>query len=128
MPKRADFPTDFIWGVATSAYQIEGAHNVDGRAPSIWDTFCAQPGAIADGSNGDLACDHYHRYEEDLDLMAAMGVNAYRFSVAWPRVQPQGQGAWNEAGFSFYERLLDGLEQRGISAHLTLNQIGRAHV
>ena len=121
MPARADFPTDFIWGVATSAYQIEGAHSVDGRAPSIWDTFCAQPGAIADGSNGDLACDHYHRYEEDLDLMAAMGVNAYRFSVAWPRVQPQGQGAWNEAGFSFYERLLDGLEQRGISAHLTLN-------
>jgi beta-glucosidase len=121
IPARADFPTDFIWGVATSSYQIEGAHNVDGRAPSIWDTFCAQSGAIADGSNGDLACDHYHRYEEDLDLLADLGVNAYRFSVSWPRVQPQGQGAWNEAGFSFYKRLLDGLEQRGISAHLTLN-------
>lgn len=96
---RKDFPTDFIWGVATSAYQIEGAAQTDGRGPSVWDTFCAQKGAIADGSNGDKACDHYHRYEDDLDLMAGMGVNAYRFSISWSRVQPDGRGAWNEAGF-----------------------------
>ena len=115
------FPADFIWGVATSAYQIEGAHDVDGRGPSIWDTFCAQANAIADGSNGELACDHYHRWSEDLDLMASLGVNAYRFSVSWPRVQPLGMGPWNEAGFDFYERLIKGLVQRGIKAHLTLN-------
>ena len=118
---RNNFPSDFIWGVATSSYQIEGAHDVDGRGPSIWDTFCAQPNAIADGSNGNMACDHYHRFQEDLDLMASMGVNAYRFSIAWPRVQPMGHGAWNEAGFAFYERLLSGLEERGIQAHITLN-------
>ena len=118
---RNNFPSDFIWGVATSSYQIEGAHDVDGRGPSIWDTFCAQPKAIADGSNGNMACDHYHRFQEDLDLMASMGVNAYRFSIAWPRVQPMGHGAWNEAGFAFYERLLSGLEARGIQAHITLN-------
>ncbi len=118
---RQHFPPDFIWGVATSAFQIEGAHDVDGRGPSIWDTFCKQPRAISDGSNGKRACDHYHRWPEDLDLMAAMGVKAYRFSVAWPRVQPLGMGDWNEAGFAFYERLLDGLAQRGIAAHLTLN-------
>ena len=118
---RNNFPSDFIWGVATSSYQIEGAHDVDGRGPSIWDTFCAQPNAIADGSNGNMACDHYHRFQEDLDLMASMGVTAYRFSIAWPRVQPMGHGAWNEAGFAFYERLLSGLEERGIQAHITLN-------
>jgi beta-glucosidase len=118
---RADFPTDFIWGVATSSYQIEGAHDTDGRGPSIWDRFCEQPGAIADGSHGRIACDHYHRFETDLDLMAQMGVDAYRFSIAWPRVQPMGHGPWNEAGFDFYARLLDGLEQRGIRPHLTLN-------
>ena len=118
---RKDFPTDFIWGVATSAYQIEGAAQTDGRGLSVWDTFCAQKGTIADGSNGDVACDHYHRYEEDLDLMASMGVNAYRFSMSWPRVQPDGRGAWNEAGFLFYERLIQGLVQRGIQVHITLN-------
>ena len=118
---RQDFPGDFIWGVATSAYQIEGAHDQDGRAPSVWDEFCEQPGAIADGSDGKIACDHYHRYEEDLDLIAALGVNAYRFSISWSRVQPDGQGAWNEAGFAFYERLIQGLIKRGIQVHITLN-------
>lgn len=118
---RADFPPHFIWGVATSSYQIEGGHQADGRGPSIWDTFCARAGAIADGGNGDVACDHYHRYQTDLDLMVGLGVNAYRFSMSWPRVQPDGQGAWNEAGFAFYDRLLSGLQQRGIGAHLTLN-------
>lgn len=118
---RAEFPTDFIWGVATSAYQIEGAQHADGRGASIWDTFCTQAGAIADGSSGARACDHYHRLDEDLDLIASLGVNAYRFSVSWPRVQALGQGAWNEAGFDFYERLIEGLAHRGIQAHLTLN-------
>lgn len=118
---RAEFPTDFIWGVATSAYQIEGAQHDDGRGASIWDTFCTQAGAIADGSSGARACDHYHRLDEDLDLIASLGVNAYRFSVSWPRVQALGQGAWNEAGFDFYERLIEGLAHRGIQAHLTLN-------
>ena len=118
---RQDFPSDFIWGVATSSYQIEGAHDRDGRGPSVWDVFCEQPGAIADGSDGKTACDHYHRYEEDLDLIAAMGVNAYRFSISWPRVQPEGQGAWNEAGFAFYERLIQALIARGIQVHITLN-------
>ena len=118
---REDFPTDFIWGVATSSYQIEGATHADGRGASVWDTFCEQPGAIADGSNGSVACDHYHRYEEDLDLMASLGVNAYRFSMSWPRVQPEGRGAWNEAGFSFYEQVIQGLVKRGIQVHITLN-------
>ncbi len=117
----ARFPPDFTWGVATSAFQIEGAVREDGRADSIWDVFCRRPGAIADGSDGALACDHYHRWQEDLDLVARLGVNAYRFSVSWPRVQPQGHGAWNPRGLDFYERLVDGLLQRGIAPHLTLN-------
>ncbi len=115
------FPASFIWGVATSAFQIEGAAHTDGKGESIWDRFCRQPGAIADASNGDLACDHYHRLDADLDLIASLGVKAYRFSVSWPRVQPLGQGAWNEAGLAFYERLVDGLIARGLQAHLTLN-------
>jgi beta-glucosidase len=118
---RNDFGPAFEWGVATSAFQIEGAIGADGRGVSIWDSFCNVPGNIADGSTGEVACDHYHRYEQDLDLIASLGATAYRFSIAWPRVQPQGKGAWNEAGFAFYERLLDGLERRGIRAHLTLN-------
>ena len=115
------FPPNFVWGVATSAFQIEGASRQDGRAWSIWDRFCTQPGAIADASNGDIACDHYNRLEQDLDLIASLGVDAYRFSVAWSRVQPSGEGQWNEAGLAFYERLVDGLIARGIKPYLTLN-------
>ena len=115
------FPADFVWGVATSAYQIEGAAVADGKGPSIWDQFCKQPGAIADGSNGDIACDHYHHWEADLDLLASLGVSAYRFSISWPRVQATGQGAWNAKGLGFYERLVDGLLARGIAPYLTLN-------
>jgi beta-glucosidase len=114
------FPPGFIWGVATSAFQIEGAAREDGRGESIWDEFCRRPGAIRDGSNGDRACDHYHRLEADLDLIASLGIRAYRFSISWPRVQPDGAGAWNEAGFDFYARLIDGLGRRRIAAHLTL--------
>ena len=114
------FPSGFVWGVATSAYQIEGAHAEDGRAPSVWDTFCRVPGAIADASSGDVACDHYHRWSEDLDLVAGLGVDAYRFSVAWPRVCPDGR-AFNERGLDFYERLVDTMLARGIAPYLTLN-------
>lgn len=115
------FPADFVWGVATSAFQIEGAHDEDGKGPSIWDTFCEQAGVIADGSNGHIACDHYHRWEADLDLIAALNVNTYRFSISWPRVMPTGNGDWNEAGLAFYERLIDGLLARGLKPYLTLN-------
>jgi beta-glucosidase len=115
------FPPDFVWGVATSSFQIEGAAREGGKGPSIWDRFCEQPGTIADGSNGDRACEHYHRLEADLDLIAALGVDAYRFSVSWPRVQPLGFGDWNETGLAFYERLVDGLIARGIKPYLTLN-------
>jgi beta-glucosidase len=107
--------------VATSSFQIEGAAQADGKGESIWDRFCRQVGAIADGSSGDVACDHYHRLESDLGLIAGLGVDAYRFSVSWPRVQPDGQGAFNEAGLAFYERLVDGLLARGIKPYLTLN-------
>ena len=117
----AQFPPDFVWGVATSAFQIEGAADIDGKGPSIWDRFCQLPGAIADGSDGRLACDHYQRWSDDLDMIASLGVNAYRFSVSWPRVQPTGSGAWNAKGLDFYERLVDGLLARGIAPYLTLN-------
>ncbi|WP_022982617.1 GH1 family beta-glucosidase [Ideonella sp. B508-1] len=115
------FPPAFEWGVATSAFQIEGASTEDGKGESIWDRFCRQPGVIADASNGDVACDHYHRLDSDLDLIQALGVDLYRFSVSWPRVQPLGSGAWNEVGLGFYERLVDGLLARGLRPHLTLN-------
>lgn len=114
------FPPGFTWGTATSAFQIEGGAAADGKGPSIWDTFCHTPGRILDASTGDVACDHYHRFQEDVDLMASLGVDAYRFSMAWARVQPTGKGPWNEAGFDFYSRLLDALEAKGIAAHLTL--------
>ena len=115
------FPTTFQWGVATSSFQIEGAAREDGKGESIWDRFCAQPGVIADASNGDVACDHYHRLDSDLDLIASLGLDVYRFSVSWPRVQPLGHGAWNEKGLDFYERLVDGLLKRGVRPCLTLN-------
>ena len=118
---RDHFPKDFKWGVATSAFQIEGAHDSDGKGPSVWDTFCTVDGKIADASNGHVACEHYTRWAEDVELINQLGVNAYRFSMSWPRVQPDGQGAWNEAGFAFYDQLISALEKRGIALHLTLN-------
>lgn len=118
---RDHFPKDFKWGVATSSFQIEGAHDRDGKGPSIWDTFCEIDGNIADASNGHVACDHYARWPEDIELISRLGVNAYRFSMSWPRVQPDGQGAWNEAGFAFYDQLISALAARGIEMHLTLN-------
>jgi beta-glucosidase len=115
-----DLPPGFVWGVATSAYQIEGAVDADGRGPSIWDTFCRQPGRVANGETGDVACDHYHRWRGDLDLLTDLGVDAYRLSVAWPRVQPDGSGRPEGRGLDFYRRLLDGLRQRGIVPWVTL--------
>ena len=110
----------FRWGVSTSAYQIEGATGADGRTDSIWDTFCRRPGAIADGSTGDVACDHYHRMPADVALIASLGVDTYRFSVSWPRAQPGGRGPANAAGLAFYDRLVDELLAHGIDPWLTL--------
>jgi beta-glucosidase len=111
---------DFWWGVATSSYQIEGAVDADGRGPSIWDTFTHAGDHIVDDSTGDVACDHYHRWSADADLMAQLGVGAYRFSIAWPRIQPDGQGSANAGGLGFYDRLVDGLLERGIAPAATL--------
>lgn len=119
-PLRKSFPKNFTWGVATAAFQIEGAADTDGRGASIWDTFCDKPGTIADKSNGKVACDHYHLYEQDIDLIEKIGVNAYRFSISWSRVQALGSGAWNEQGFAFYDRLIDALLARGIQPYATL--------
>lgn len=117
---RVNVPSEFLWGIATSSYQIEGAASQDGRGPSIWDTFSRVSGAIVDGSNGDTACDHYHHMAEDVALIADLGVDAYRFSIAWPRILPNGTGAVNQAGLSFYQRLLDELERHNIKAYATL--------
>ena len=114
------FPEGFLWGAATAAYQIEGAANEGGRGTSIWDTFSHTPGKVLHGDTGDIACDHYHRIDEDLDLMASLGLRAYRFSVAWPRIQPAGSGPANKVGLNFYRRLVDGLLERGITPALTL--------
>ena len=114
------FPPGFRWGVATAAYQIEGAVTEGGRGPSIWDTFTADPDRVADGSTGEVACDHYHRYEQDVALMAELGVSAYRFSVAWPRIQPAGTGGANPAGVAFYDRLVDTLLNADIDPVATL--------
>ena len=114
------FPEGFWWGSATASYQIEGAVHEDGRGPSIWDTFSHTPGKTLAGDTGDVAVDHYHRWESDLDLMAELGLGAYRFSIAWPRVIPTGRGAVNEPGLAFYDRLVDGLLARGITPVATL--------
>jgi beta-glucosidase len=116
----ATLPASFRWGVATSAYQIEGAVDEDGRTPSIWDTYCRVPGAVANGERGDVACDHYHRMPEDVALIRDLGVDTYRFSVAWPRVQPGGRGPANPAGLAFYDRLVDELLANGIDPWVTL--------
>ncbi|MGZ6378249.1 MAG: GH1 family beta-glucosidase [Candidatus Limnocylindrales bacterium] len=114
------FPADFTWGAATAAYQVEGAVRTDGRGESIWDRFAHTVGRIADGSTGDIACDSYHRYRDDVALLAQLGLTAYRFSLSWPRVMPSGRGAVNGAGLDFYERLVDELLSKGIAPHLTL--------
>ena len=111
---------NFCWGVATAAFQIEGAAREDGRGESIWDRFSHTPGKTRNGDTGDVACDHYHRMPDDVRLMASLGLDAYRFSLAWPRIQPLGRGAWNAKGVDFYDRLLDELEKHGLQAHATL--------
>ena len=119
-PDPAAFPADFLWGAATAAYQIEGAADEDGRGRSIWDTFSHTPGRVRDGDTGDVAADHYHRMPDDVALMSELGLSAYRFSVAWPRVQPRGRGPANQAGLDFYRRLVDELLGRGIEPWITL--------
>jgi beta-glucosidase len=119
-PVSEGFPEGFLWGAATAAYQIEGATREDGRGESIWDRFVRIPGRIRGGDTGDVACDHYHRYLEDLALMAGLGLHSYRFSVAWPRIVPDGTGPENPWGLDFYDRLVDGLLERAIEPHVTL--------
>ncbi|MDO4572762.1 MAG: family 1 glycosylhydrolase, partial [Clostridia bacterium] len=114
------FKKDFLWGAASAAYQVEGAWNEDGKGASIWDAFCRRPGSIAHGETGDIACDHYHRFREDVALMKRLGLKSYRFSVSWPRVLPEGEGRVNEAGLRFYEALVDELTANGITPLLTL--------
>ncbi|WP_337191817.1 GH1 family beta-glucosidase [Nocardioides flavescens] len=114
------FPAGFRFGTSTAAYQIEGAVSSDGKGPSIWDTFTAKPGAVVDGSSGSQACDHYHRHSEDVALMAGLGVDAYRFSLAWTRIQPSGQGRPSPKGLAFYDRLIDELLEHGINPMVTL--------
>ncbi|MET9652183.1 GH1 family beta-glucosidase [Streptomyces sp. NPDC006460] len=114
------FPPGFRWGVSTAAYQIEGSADVDGRGPSIWDTFSHTPGAVANGDTGDVACDHYRLWRDDVTLMRELGVSDYRFSISWPRVLPSGNGAVNKAGLAFYDRLVDGLLEAGIRPYVTL--------
>ena len=114
------FPKDFLWGVTTAAYQYEGAADEDGKGPSIWDTFTHLPGTVHHGDNGDIACDDYHRLDSDVELMAELGIGACRFSIAWPRVQPDGSSAVNQAGLDHYRRLVDALRARGIEPVVTL--------
>ncbi len=114
------FPASFLWGAATSAYQIEGATDADGRGLSIWDRFCAKPGNVRNGESGDLACDFYHRYPEDIALARELGVNALRLSISWPRILPEGRGQVNGAGLDFYERVVDELLANGIEPLVTL--------
>src|SRR5512146_3194242 len=117
---RFEFPQDFLWGTATASYQIEGAWNEDGRGESIWDRFSHTPGKVENGDTGDVACDHYHRWREDLALMKDLGLHAYRFSTAWPRILPEGTGRVNQAGLDFYSRLVDRLLELGIEPYVTL--------
>ncbi len=114
------FPEDFNWGSATASYQIEGGFDDGGRTPSIWDTFSKTPGKVVNGDTGDVACDHYHRYPEDIKIMKDLGIQSYRFSLAWPRIMPQGTGATNKHGIDFYDRLIDGLLEAGIQPTATL--------
>ncbi len=115
-----DFGTDFKWGVATAAYQIEGAHTIDGKSPSIWDTFSHKKGTIKKGENGDIACDFYHSYEKDLDLLKSLNMTVFRFSIAWSRILPNGSGTPNQSGLDFYHRVIDACLARGIEPWITL--------
>src|SRR5262249_54487937 len=114
------FPDQFLWGASTSAYQIEGAVNEDGRGPSIWDTFSHQLGHVLDDTTGDGACDHYHRWPEDVALMRDLGIRAYRLSIAWPRILPEGRGKPNPKGLEFYDRLVDAVMAAGIEPWICL--------
>ena len=116
----SNFPRGFLWGAATSSAQIEGAWNTDGKSPSIWDTFCREPGRVAGGDTADVACDSYHRYGEDVALLKDLGADAYRFSISWPRVLPQGRGAVNRAGLDYYRRLVDAILAAGLRPFCTL--------
>jgi beta-glucosidase len=120
MPDALTFPSDFLFGAATASYQIEGGVKEGGRSPSIWDTFAATPGRVLDGDTGEVACDHYNRYADDVAAMAEIGLTAYRFSMAWPRIQPKGSGDFNQEGFDFYHRLFDELEKHNITPLVTL--------
>ena len=119
-PATLSFPKGFRWGCATAAYQIEGAVNEDGRGPSIWDVFSHTPGKTANGDTGDVACDSYHRYREDTQLLKGLGAKAYRFSVAWPRIFPEGRGQANPKGLDHYDRVVDNLLENGIEPYITL--------
>src|SRR2546423_5998147 len=116
----SSFPHDFLWGAATASYQIEGAANEDGRGESVWDRFCATPGNVRNGDSGAVACDFYHRYPEDIALMRELGLDAFRFSIAWSRILPEGRGRVNQAGLDFYDRLVDELLAGGIQPFPTL--------
>lgn len=120
MSSTVSFPKEFVWGAATSSYQIEGAVNADGRGESIWDRFCSVPGNIADGTNGNIACDHYNLWQSDIAVMRQLNLGAYRFSIAWPRILPAGRGAVSQAGLDFYSRLVDGLLAANITPYITL--------
>ena len=120
MSRRLEFPPGFLWGVGTASYQVEGAPRADGKGPSIWDTFSHRPGAVHHGDNGDVACDQYHRIASDVELMVSLGIPAYRFSISWPRVQPDGSGQANEAGLDYYRRVVDLLVSQGIEPFVTL--------
>ncbi len=118
--KKLIFPEDFEWGAATSSYQIEGAYNEDGKGESIWDRFSHQKGNIDNNDTGDIACDHYHRYREDISLMKEIGLDTYRFSISWPRILPVGKGEINQKGIDFYKRLVEELLKAGIKPAATL--------
>ena len=120
MTQAFQFPDQFLWGSATSSYQIEGAWQADGKGESIWDRFSHTPGKISDGRNGDVACDHYNRMPQDVAMMAELGLQAYRFSISWPRILPNGRGAVNDAGLDFYDRLVDELLAHKITPFITL--------
>ena len=114
------FPKDFVWAAASASFQIEGAANEDGKGLSVWDAFCKQPGKVYGGNTGDIACDHYNRFEDDCKIMRDIGLKAYRLSISWPRVMPDGIGRINEKGLAFYNRLIDKLLAYGIEPWVTL--------